>query len=192
VEPDLTVSSCGTILAAKRLELLHEVAPSVSSIALIVNPKNANVKLEIGEVEKAARVLDVPIQVMEATNGAQIERTFERLTGLRLGGVVIGADALFSHELRLLAVLSVRYAVPAIHQFPAFVRAGGLMSYGANFDAWGPVGLYVGLILKGEKPADLPVQQATKVELSINLKAANTLGLTVPASLLTRADEVIE
>ena len=193
--PDANITGVTVLsreLAAKRLELLHEVAPSISSIALVVNPKNANVKLEIEEVEKAARVLDVPIQVKEATNSAQIERTFERLAGLRLGGVVIGADALFSNELQLIVDLSLRYAVPTIHHLRAFVRAGGLVSYGANFDAFGQVGLYVGRILKGEKPADLPVQQATRVELSINLNAAKTLGLTVPASLLARADEVIE
>jgi len=131
--------------------------------------------------------------VMEATNGTQIERTFERLAGLRLGGAVIGADQLFGNEQQLIANLSLRYAVPAIHQSRAFVRAGGLMSYGTNFDdAWGRMGLYVGRILNGEKPADLPVQQATKFELSINLKTAKTLGLTIPASLLVRADEVIE
>ena len=123
--PDANITGVTVLsreLAAKRLELLHEVAPSISSIALVVNPKNANVKLEIEEVEKAARVLDVPIQVKEATNSAQIERTFERLAGLRLGGVVIGADALFSNELQLIADLSLRYAVPAIHQLRPFVR----------------------------------------------------------------------
>jgi len=193
--PDANITGVTALsrdLAAKRLEFLHEVTPSVSSIALVVNPKNANVKLEIGDAEKAARVLNVPLQVMEATNGTQIERTFEKIAGLRLGGVVIGADGLFISEFQLIANLSLRYAVPAIHSIPAFVRAGGLMSYGANVDVWGQVGLYVGRILKGEKPADLPVQQATKVELSINLKSAKTLGLNLPASLLARADEMIE
>jgi putative ABC transport system substrate-binding protein len=193
--PDANITGVTVLsreLAAKRLELLHEVAPSVSSIALVVNPKNASVKLEIEEVESAARVLDVPIQVMEATNADQIEAIFEKLAAFRLGGVVIGADALFGNAQELIAELSLRYAVPAIHQSRAFVGAGGLMSYGANFDAWGQVGLYVGRILKGDKPADLPVQQATKVELSINLKTAKTLGLTIPPSLLARADEVIE
>jgi putative ABC transport system substrate-binding protein len=179
-------------LSTKRLELMHEVAPSNSSIALIVNPNNANVKLEIGEVEKAARVLSVPLQVMEATDRTQIERIFEKLAGFRLGGVVLGADALFYNEQQIIAELSLRYAVPVIHD-GAFAKAGGLMSYGTNFnDAWGQVGRYVGRILNGDKLADLPVQQATKVELSINLKTAKTLGLTVPASLLARADDVIE
>jgi putative ABC transport system substrate-binding protein len=180
-------------LAAKRLELLHELTPAASTIAVMVNPNDPTAKRETKQFQDAARIFGAHVQVLEASNAAEIEEAFKNLGRLQAGGLVMGAGALISSQQPWIAMLSLRYAIPTIHQFRDFVAAGGLMGYGANaHDAWRLAAAYTGRILKGEKPADLPVQQATKVGFSINLKTAKALGLTIPPSLLARADEVIE
>jgi putative tryptophan/tyrosine transport system substrate-binding protein len=186
-----------TVLAAelgpKRLELLHEVVPTTSIIALLVNPTSSFAETETRVVQIAARPLGVQIEVLRASTEREIGAALETLAKLGAGGLLIGGDALFASRQEQLASLVARHAIPAIHHFREFVRAGGLMSYGGRpIDAWRQVGIYTGRILKGDNPADLPVQQSTNVELTINLKAAKALGLTVPPSLIARADEVIE
>jgi putative ABC transport system substrate-binding protein len=180
-------------LGPKRLELLHEVVRPTSVIALLVNPTSSATESETRLVQIAARPLGLQIEVLKASTEREIGAALETFVQLRAGGLMIAGDPLFTSRQEQLASLVVRYAIPAIHHFREFVRAGGLMSYGGSpIDAWRQVGVYTGRILKGENPADLPVQQSTKVELTINLKTAKTLGLTVPPSLLARADEVIE
>jgi putative tryptophan/tyrosine transport system substrate-binding protein len=180
-------------LGPKRLELLHEVVRPTGVIALLVNPTSPATDSETRLVQIAARPLGLQIEVLKASTEREISAALETLVQLRAGGLMIGGDPLFTSRQEQLASLVVRYAIPAIHHFREFVKAGGLMSYGGSpIDAWRQVGIYTGRILKGENPADLPVQQSTKVELIINLKAAKTLGLTIPLSLLARADEVIE
>src|SRR5262249_9768047 len=177
----------------KRLEMLHAVVPT-ATIALLVNPKSPELsEPQSQELQVAARKLGLQLHVLNASTEPEIDTAFATLVQLRAGGLVIGADALFSSRVEQLAALALRHRIPAIYQFPEFTAAGGLMSYGNNLsDMLRLSGLYTGRILKGEKPADLPVQQATKVELIINLKTAKALGLTMPTALLVRADEVIE
>jgi putative ABC transport system substrate-binding protein len=144
-------------------------------------------------VLSAARALGVELNIVNASTERDFDAVFTKLTELRAGGLVIGGDAFFTSHIEQLAALTVQHAMPAIYQWRAFAAAGGLMSYGSNItDMHRLVGIYTGRILKGDKPADLPVQQATKIELYINLKTAKALGLAVPLSLLARADEVIE
>ena len=180
-------------VAPKRLEMLHAVVPT-TTIALLVNPKSPELsEPQSQELQVAARKLELQLHVLNASTESEIDTAFATLVQLRAGGLVIGADALFSSRVEQLAALALRHRIPAIYQFPEFTAAGGLMSYGNNLrDMLRLSGLYTGRILKGEKPADLPVQQATKVELIINLKTAKALGLTMPTALLVRADEVIE
>src|SRR5215831_9399593 len=183
-----------TVLAAelgpKRLELLREVVRTTSIIALLVNPTSSFAETETRLVQIAARPLGVQIEVLRASTEREIDAALETLVQLGAGGLMIGGDALFASHPEQLASLVVRHAIPAIHHFREFVRAGGLMSYGGRpSDAWRQLGVYTGRILKGENPADLPVQQSTKVELVINMKTAKALGLTVPITLLGRADE---
>jgi putative ABC transport system substrate-binding protein len=179
---------------SKRLELLRELVPAVTNMALLVNPANpitsaANKR----EIEAAAAVLGVHTVVLNASTAADIEAALENLTGQRVGALVVSADALFFSNSKMLVDLAARNKVPTIYPFREIVAAGGLMSYGTNTpDTYREAGDYVGRILKGEKPANLPVQQVTKVELAINLKTAKALGLTFPTALLVRADEVIE
>ena len=177
----------------KRLEMLHAVVPT-ATIALLVNPKSPELsEPQSQELQVAARKLGLQLHVLNASTEPEIDTAFATLVQLRAGGLVIGADALFSSRVEQLAALALRHRIPAVYQFPEFTAAGGLMSYGNNLsDMLRLSGLYTGRILKGEKPADLPVQQATKVELIINLKTAKALGLTMPTALLVRADEVIE
>jgi putative ABC transport system substrate-binding protein len=180
-------------LASKRLEILHEIVPATSAIAVMVNPTDPSAKLEIQELQEAARTLGLQLRVIEVSNAAEFEGAFDNLDRLGVGGLVMAAGALFTSERIRIAMLSLRYAVPVIHQFRDFVTAGGLVSYGANnLDAWRQAGIYTGRVLKGEKPADLPVQRSAKVSLIINLKSVKALGLTIPPTLLARADEVIE
>jgi ABC-type uncharacterized transport system substrate-binding protein len=177
----------------KRLELLHEVVPKATVIALLVNPTNPTVYETISrDLQAAARRLGLELHVLHASTERDFDTAFAALGQLRAGALVIGPDAFFTAQIEQLAVRTVRHSVPAIYQYE-FAAAGGLMSYGGSLtDSFRLVGIYTGRILKGEKPADLPVQQTTKVELIINLKVAKALGLTVSLPLLGRADEVIE
>ena len=181
-------------VAAKRLELLHELVPTANIIGLLVNPTNPpGAEIASRDAKAAARALGLKLHVLHASAESDFDIVFATLLQQRAGGLVISPDAFFTSRSEQLAVAALRRAVPAIFAFREFAAAGGLMSYGSNFtEIHRQVGVYTGRILKGEKPADLPVQRVTKVELIINLKTAKALGLTFPLSLLGRADEVIE
>ncbi len=183
-----------TELAPKRLELVHEVVPTATKIALLVNPTNPLMSVPVtNATEAAARTLGLQLHVLRASNEREIDEAFATVPQVRASALVICPDALFSSRMTQLGALTVRYQVPTIYTYRDFAAAGGLMAYGGDFaDSHRLAGVYAGRILKGEKPADLPVQQSTKVELYINLKTAKALGLTVPAELLLRATEVIE
>ena len=182
-------------LLPKRLELLREVIPNVTAVGVFVNPASPTIDLQLREIQDAAHSLGLQLHVVNATSERDFDRAFATFVQLQARGLVLGSEPLFSgrgHSLQL-GALAARHALPAIAEVREFVAAGGLMSYGINFAAgYRLAGVYVGRVLKGEKPADLPVQQSTKVELVINLKAVKALGLTFPVSLLGRADEVIE
>jgi putative tryptophan/tyrosine transport system substrate-binding protein len=182
------VTSLSVEVGPKRLELLHELVPAANVIGLLVNPNNPNAQTLSGDMQAAARKLGLQLHVLDASNERDFDRVFGALVQLRAGALVIGIDAFLTSHSEQLAALALRHALPAIYQYPEFTAAGGLMSY----ESARTVGVYTGRILKGEKPADLPVQQITKVELIINLKTAKALGLTVPLPLSGRADEVIE
>ena len=188
------VASLTVELAAKRLELLHELVPKATIIAALVNPTNPPVtEPETRDMQAAARTLGLTLHVLHASSEQEIDTAFMSLVQLRAGALVIAPDAYFNSRSEQLAALTLRNAMPAIYQFREFVLSGGLASLGAPVaDVYRPLGVYAGRILKGEKPGDLPVQQATRVELILNLKTAKTLGLTVPNTLIGRADEVIE
>jgi putative tryptophan/tyrosine transport system substrate-binding protein len=181
-------------LTQKMLELLHDVVPAAAVVAALVNPANvANVELEAKELESAARALGLELHVLRASNEREFGEVFQKLAELHAGALVIASDAYFSSQAGQLATLTIRHGVPAIYQFREFAAAGGLISYGGSLtEAYRQVGLYVGRILKGEKPAALPVMQPTKFELAINLRTAKALGLSLPPMWLARADEVIE
>ena len=187
------VASLDVEVGPKRLELLHELVPSATVIALLVNPASPIAEALATNAHSAARTLGLELHVLHASAERDFDTVFANFRQLRAGGLVIGSDVFFNTQSRRLAALAVHFAVPAIYQYREFVEAGGLMSYGGSLtDPYRLIGLYTGRILKGEKPADLPVQQSTKVELIINLKTARALGLTAPITLLGRADEVIE
>jgi len=181
-------------IAPKRLELLHELFPAATSFALLVNPTNPPLAEPVSkEVQTAARVLGVKLHVLHASSDPEVDAVFATATRLQAPGLVIGPDTFFNSRIEHLAGLTVRHALPAVYQWREFATAGGLLSYGSSVtDVYRQAGIYTGRILKGEKPADLPVQQMTKVELFINLKTAKALGLTMPTALLVRANEVIE
>ena len=183
-----------TEIAAKRLELLHEVVPTARTIALLVNQTNpAASAAETKDMRIGAEVLGIRLLVLNASNSTEIEAGFNTLVKEQADALVVPGETFFTTQRELLVALAARHAVPAIFQYREFAKAGGLMSYGPdNLDAYRQLGIYTGRILKGEKPADLPVQQTTKIELVINLKTAKALGLTVPETLLATADEVIE
>ena len=168
--------------------------PTASVIALLVNPANPRVaEININLFQTAARALGLELHVLNASTESEFDGAFAKVIQLRAGGLVIGPESFFTSRNEQLAALSVRHAVPAIYQSRSFVASGDLLSYGADSaDAYRLTGIYVGRVLKGEKPADLPVQQATKVELYINLKTAKALGNTIPNTLIGRADEVFE
>src|SRR5262249_965728 len=178
---------------AKRLELLRELAPTVTTIALLVNPTSNLTEPETRDAEGAARTLGMQLNVLSATNESEIDIAFANLARQRAGALVISTDSFFTNRRDQLVTLAARHRVPVICAYREFASAGGLMSYGTDVtDSHRQAGVYTGRILKGEKPADLPVQQVTRVELIINMKTAKALGLTVPLPLLGRADEVIE
>jgi putative ABC transport system substrate-binding protein len=188
------VTSSNIEVAPKRLELLHELLPTARVMALLIDPTDpANAKTTVSEVSAAAKTFGLQLHVLNASNENDFTGVFAKLIQLGAGGLVVGGGAFFvSHE-KQLAALTVRHAVPAAFEHRAFTAAGGLASYGSDItDAYRLTGIYTGRILRGDKPAELPVQQATKVELYINQKTANALGLTVPQALLSRADDVIE
>ena len=181
-------------VAAKRLELLHELVPTATIVALLVNPTStALAETTTRELETAARTLGLELHVLHASSEREIDTAFATLVELRAGALVIGADAFFNSRSEQLAALTLRHAVPTITQNREFSAAGGLMSYGRSItDAYRQIGIYTGRILKGDKPADLPVLLPTAFEFVINLKTAKTLGLEVPPGVSARADEVIE
>jgi putative tryptophan/tyrosine transport system substrate-binding protein len=188
------LTTLGVELGPKRLELLHELVPNATSIALLVDPNNPiSADAQSRDVLEAARKLGVQPHILHARGEADFESAFANLSRLRAGGLVISNSPIFVSRTDQLGALTLRHAIPSIFQFREFVAAGGLMSYGTDAaDSLRLVGGYVGRILKGEKPADLPVQQATKIESIINLRTAKALGLTIPETLLATADQVIE
>jgi putative ABC transport system substrate-binding protein len=186
------VTTLGSELQPKRLELLHALVPAASTIAVLFHPIAANAP-DLITLQAAARALGLQLQVHNASTERDIDTAFSMLDQEQAKALLVSVTPFFNFRSEQIAALSIRYAIPTIYQFPEFAAAGGLMSYGSSpTDAFRLVGVYTGRILKGEKPADLPVQQATKVELIINLKTAKALGITVPQLLLGRADEVIE
>jgi putative ABC transport system substrate-binding protein len=187
------VTTLGVEVGPKRLGLLHEMLPNATIVALLVNPTGFNAERLSRDLEGAAQALGLKAHVLNASREQDFDRVFTDMGRLRVEGLVIGADPFFNAHLKELAALSLRYRMPAVYQFHEFTAVGGLMSYGSNvIELFHMAGVYAGRVLKGEKPADLPVHQATKVELIINLKTASALGLTLPLSLRGRADEVIE
>jgi len=188
------VTNLGVEVEAKQLELLHELVPTATTIALLVNPTNRTLAEALSrDMQPAADKLGLKLQVLNASTDRDFDTVFATLARQRAGALMIGADIFFISRSQQLAALAVRYAIPASFYFREFVVGGGLMSYGGSFtEAHRQVGVYVGRILKGDKPADLPILRPTKFELVINLKTAKALGLTVPPALLTAADEVIE
>jgi putative tryptophan/tyrosine transport system substrate-binding protein len=188
------VTNLNTEVTPKRLEVLHEIIPTATTFALLINSSSPGLaESTTRNVRAWARTLGVALHVVSATTDNEIDDAFASLAKLRAGGLVIGSDSFFSSRTERLASLALRYALPAAYQWREFAVAGGLISYGTDTrDAYRLAGIYTARVLKGEKPADLPVQQATKVELYINLKTAKTLGITIPLPLSGRADEVIE
>jgi putative tryptophan/tyrosine transport system substrate-binding protein len=187
------VTTLGSEIGPKQLELLNELFTK-PTIALLVNPTNpAMADTESRKLFTAAGMLGLQLRVLEASSEPDFERAFAGVRNARADALIIGNDLFFNSRLAMLAELAARHAVPAMHQFREFAAAGGLMSFGGSVaEAYRRNGIYTGRILKGEKPADLPVQQSTEVELVLNLRTAKTLGLTMPPTLLARADEVIE
>jgi putative ABC transport system substrate-binding protein len=180
-------------LVAKQFEVLHETVPKTALIGYLENPTYANVEADARNVLAAAELVGQKLLVVQAHTDSELEAAFVTLIQQRVGALVVGADPFFTNRRDRLVELAARQKLPAIYPLSEFVVAGGLMSYGTSItDALRLVGLYAGRILRGEKPADLPVQQSTKVELIVNLKTAKALGLTVPPQIVARADEVIE
>jgi len=181
-------------LIPKAFELLHELAPAATTIALLVNPNNPLIETQRRGSQIAAHNLGVHLLVLNASSQSEIDAAFITLVEQRADALLVTGEPLFFGTVRdQLIALAARHAVPTIYQFRQLTEAGGLMSYGTSLaDAQRISGVYAGRILRGERPADLPVQQSTKVELVVNLKTAHALGLTIPPSILARADEVIE
>ena len=188
------VTNINTELVPKRLELLRELIPTANIIALLVNPTSPFITESISkDLQSATRALGLQLHILNASTEHDFDTVFATFTKLRADVLVIAPDAMFISQSEQLGALTLRHAVPAVTQFREFAAAGGLMSYGGSFtEPTRLVGVYTGRVLKGEKPADLPVMQATKVELVINLKTAKALGINVPNTLIGRADEMIE
>ena len=188
------VTNINTELVSKRLELLRELVPKATIFALLVNPTSPEITEAVSkDLQSSAHTLGLQLHILHASSDRDFDTVFATLTQLRVGGLVIAPDAFFISRSEQLGALTARHAMPAITQFREFAAAGGLMSYGGSFsEPTRQVGIYTGRILKGEKPANLPVQQPMKVGLAINLKTAKALGLSVPTPLLATADEVIE
>ena len=188
------VTQTNVEVAPKRLQLLHELVPTASVMALLVNPANPTLaEANTKELQAAARTLGLELQVLNASTERDFDGVFAKLTELRVGGLVIGPDPLFTSRSEQLGALTVQHAVPAVYENREFAVAGGLMGYGGSLtESYRTAGNYTGRVLKGDKPADLPVQQVTKVEMYVNLKTAKALGVNVPEALIGRADEVIE
>jgi putative tryptophan/tyrosine transport system substrate-binding protein len=185
------VSLMGAELPAKRLELLAELVPQAGVVALLVNPKNSNTEPQ--DVQKAARIKGLQLQIVKAGAEGEFETAFTSLGAWHAGALVVSADPLFNNRREEIVALAARHRVPAIYEWREFAAAGGLISYGPSLTGMvRQAGAYVGRILAGAKPADLPVQQPAKFELVVNLNTAKALDLTVPQSILARADEVIE
>jgi putative ABC transport system substrate-binding protein len=195
--PDSNLTGATTLtleVGSKWLQLLHEMVPNATSLAVLINPTSPNLaESQSKDLQTAARSRGLRLHVLQASTDRDFDTVFASVAQLRAGGLVISSDSFFFSRSALLATLAVRHAVPTIFGFREFVAAGGLMSYGGSLtESFRWVGVYTGRVLKGEKPANLPVQQSTKIELFINLLTAQALGLEVPPTLLTRADEVIE
>jgi putative ABC transport system substrate-binding protein len=188
------VTSLNIEVAPKRLELLHELLPSVTTMGLLVNPAVPALAAPVSRISQAAaHSLGLHLHVVHASSDRDFDAVFEKLIQIHAGALVIGPDNLFTAHSEQLAMLTVRHALPAVYEFRKFAAAGGLMSYGSSeTEYYRLVGTYAGRVLKGDKPANLPVQQSTKVELVLNLKTAKALGVTVPLPVSGRADEVIE
>ena len=188
------VTQLNVVVAPKRLELLHELLPTATVMALLVDPTDpASAEITTRDLQAAARSFGLELHVLNASTERDLDAAFAKLIQLRARGLVISAGSFFIGRQEQLAALAVRHAMPAVFESREFVAAGGLMSYGGSLtDSYRLTGVYTGRILKGEKPGELPVQQGTKVEMFLNLKAAKALGITVPLPLLGRADEVIE
>jgi len=180
-------------LGAKQLALLHELVPSAATIGFLENPDDPIFEITARDVLAAAPVIGLKVQILKAGTDREIETAFASVVEARTGALLVGGDPLFNSRIEQLVGLAVRHAIPTMYSYREFVVAGGLISYGVSLtETYRQVGLYTGRILKGEKPADLPVEQATKLGLIINLKTAKALGLQVPYKLLALADEIIE
>jgi ABC-type uncharacterized transport system substrate-binding protein len=195
--PDGNLTGATTLtleVGQKWVQLLHEMVPNANSLALLINPTSPNLaRVQLSNLQTAAHSLGLQLHVLQASTDQDFDGAFASVTRLRAGGLIISSDSFFFSQSRQLASLAIQHAVPSIFGFREFVTAGGLMSYGGSLaESFRWVGVYTGRILRGEKPADLPVQQSTKIELFINLKTAQALGLEVPPTLLTRAEDVIE
>jgi putative ABC transport system substrate-binding protein len=188
------VTQLNVVVAPKRLEVLHELVPNATLMALLIDSTDTAVaESTTRDLQAAARSLGLELHILNASTEADFEAVFAKVIQLRAGGLVIGGGAFFTSRGEQLAALALRYAVPTVYEGRDFVMAGGLLSYGGSLtDSYRLAGRYAGRVLNGEKPADLPVQQSTKVEMFLNLKTAKTLGITVPLPLSGRADEVIE
>jgi putative tryptophan/tyrosine transport system substrate-binding protein len=182
-----------SLLGPKCVELLHELLPAANTIALLANPGNVNIKTDEPEIRAAADRLKQPLEVLTASTESDLEAAFATMVQHRVGSLIVRPDPFFISRGKQLVALAARHAMPAIYPVRMLADLGGLMSYGGSLaDIYQQAGIYVGKILNGAKPADLPIQQSTKVELVINLKTAKALGLTIPPTFLIRADEVIE
>jgi putative ABC transport system substrate-binding protein len=180
-------------VGSKWLQLLHEIVPAARDFAVLVNPTPVLAKTQTNDLQAAAKALGLQLHVLQASTDSDLETVFTRLGQLKVAGLVISSDSFFFARSGQLAALANRYGIPAVFGFPEFAKAGGLISYGASVtEQHRTIGIYVGRILRGEKPAELPIQQSTKVDLVINLKTAKAFGITIPNTLIGRANEVIE